>query len=480
LRPEKGFGLALTMQAGLPFGSSVPSNLGADPKLWYWPQVAAEKRFGHQGQVRLGLNVGYRGHGGTNPQFDQLKEGSLQYGNLATGGFAASVRALDALELVGETYMSQLVSGSSDSKQKLSAEAVGGLKIFVERKSFLMLGGGTRYTSGFEAADVRGFIGFVFEPSIGDRDGDGIRDDEDQCPDDPEDFDNFQDSDGCPDLDNDNDGIPDIDDKCPLVPEDRDGDEDTDGCPEGADGDRDGDGILDSSDKCPDVPEDRDGFQDEDGCPDLDNDNDGIPDKTDQCPNEPEDKDNFQDEDGCPDPDNDKDGIPDVSDKCPNEPETFNGFEDEDGCPDKGKVVIEENNILILEKIMFETGSAKILAQSDALLEAVATTFTHHPEFVLIEVQGHADERSDDFTNLRLTRDRANAVRQALITRGVPENRLRAVGYGEYCPIDPAHTKEAWDKNRRVEFKVVRTSEGPTDVELVCENARKKGVVPAP
>ena len=51
------------------------------------------------------------------------------------------------------------------------------------------------------------FVGFIFEPSIGDRDGDGIKDDVDKCPDEPEDFDGFEDEDGCPDPDNDRDGI---------------------------------------------------------------------------------------------------------------------------------------------------------------------------------------------------------------------------------------------------------------------------------
>jgi outer membrane protein OmpA-like peptidoglycan-associated protein len=338
------------------------------------------------------------------------------------------------------------------------------------------MGAGTRYTPGFEAADLRLFIGFVFEPSIGDRDGDGYKDDEDQCPDEPEDFDGFQDEDGCPDPDNDKDGILDVDDECPDVPEDFDGDEDEDGCPEGNDGDRDGDGILDSVDQCPDDPEDRDGFQDEDGCPDDDNDKDGIPDKLDKCPNEAEDMDGFQDEDGCPEDDNDRDGIPDKLDKCPNDPETFNGFEDEDGCPDKGKVVVEENEILIMEKIMFETNSAKILPESNGLLDAVATAVIHHPEFKLVEVSGHADERASDQHNLTLTRARANSVRNALIQRKVHADRLKAVGYGEYCPLDPGHTPEAWDKNRRVEFKVLESNDGPTNVPTGCDKAREAGI----
>ncbi|MGE5185794.1 MAG: hypothetical protein ACM31C_27225, partial [Acidobacteriota bacterium] len=141
-------------------------------------------------------------------------------------------------------------------------------------------------------------------PGAGDRDGDGIPDGMDACPDDPEDKDGFQDEDGCPDVDNDGDGIPDSQDKCPNDPEDKDGFQDQDGCP---DPDNDNDGIPDSQDKCPNDPEDKDGFQDDDGCPDPDNDGDGVPDAQDQCPNEPEDKDGFEDDDGCPDPDNDKD-----------------------------------------------------------------------------------------------------------------------------------------------------------------------------
>ncbi|MCP4545995.1 MAG: hypothetical protein GY835_05955 [bacterium] len=101
----------------------------------------------------------------------------------------------------------------------------------------------------------------------GDLDNDGIRGDEDLCPDRPEDMDGFEDHDGCPDLDNDLDG------------------------------------ILDIIDLAPNLPEDFDGFEDHDGRPDLDNDNDGIPDRDDLCPDRAEDYDGNDDEDGCPDRD---------------------------------------------------------------------------------------------------------------------------------------------------------------------------------
>src|SRR5213075_2360218 len=105
--------------------------------------------------------------------------------------------------------------------------------------------------------------------------------------------------------------------------------------------------------------------------------------------------DNFQDEDGCPDPDNDKDGIPDKDDKCPNEPETINGFQDEDGCPDKGpapKVKLERGQIVILEKVFFDTNKSKIQPRSFNLLDQVAALIKAHPEFK-IRVEGHTDSQ---------------------------------------------------------------------------------------
>ena len=481
-RIDSGIGLAVAAQVGVPL-TDAPLNAGADPSVWYWPMFIVEKRIGSRDQFRVAVNVGYRGHAASSTVLT-LNGGNnnpvtWKDGSRVTYGGAVSFRVLEPLDLVAETYGTYLTS-DADSSLRMSNEVVGGIKLFVERNSYLMLGAGPRYTNGFEAADIRGFVGFIFEPSIGDRDGDGIKDDLDKCPDEPEDKDGFKDEDGCPDPDNDNDGILDIHDRCINVPEDRDGDEDWDGCPENRDGDRDGDGILDSKDKCPDDPEDRDGFEDSDGCPDPDNDKDGIPDKADKCPNDPEDKDGFEDSDGCPDPDNDKDGIPDVRDKCPNEPENFNGFEDEDGCPDKGSVIIQDNSLIILEKIKFATASAAILPQSNKILDEVATTLNHHPEFLLVELAGHADERSDDSYNLRLTQDRVNSVMRALIARGVDKSRLRAKGYGEYCHLDPGHNEAAWEQNRRVEFKIVKTKDGPTGVELGCPNAAAHNVKPDP
>ena len=483
---DSPIGMAVILQAEFPATKDASKGYAADPGPAFTPMLAFEKRFGAAQRFRLGLNAGINVITGEGSKIGDLKEGtagqSLKHGNAIVAKFGASYRITDDLDLVAETYAHNLMKNDAGGQAGLSAEAVGGIKVFVERNSYLFLGGGLGYLKGYQAATYRGFLGFIFEPSIGDRDGDGIKDDVDKCPDDPEDRDGFQDEDGCPDPDNDQDGILDKNDACPNDPETKNGIADEDGCPDGIDGDRDKDGIPDSKDKCPDDPEDKDGFQDTDGCPDPDNDGDGILDKDDQCPNEPEDKDGFEDTDGCPDPDNDHDGILDKDDKCPNQPETYNGFEDEDGCPDKGKVIIEGSTIVILDKIQFDYNSAKIKTESMPIVDAVGSTLKGHPEFTLVEIQGHADERGNDDYNLKLTQERVNSVMVALQQRGVGKDRLRAKGFGEYCALDTPegastqHNEAAWEKNRRVEFKIVKTKDGPTGVELGCKNAAGKGV----
>ena len=469
LRVEDGFGLSVAALAGTSIGSA-PKNGAADPGFWYWPQLLGEKRFGGSQWLKIGLNAGFRGHSASGTKLD-LKNGTFVDGSRGTFGGAVAIRVAPPLDIVGETYGTYLLSSAASADTKLSTEAVVGVKLFVEQNSYLMLGGGKRLTGGFEGADWRGFLGFIFEPSIGDADGDHIKDDVDHCPTQAEDYDGWEDSDGCPDPDNDKDGIPDLKDRCMNEPEDKDGDEDWDGCPESRDGDRDHDGIIDRLDKCPDVAEDKDGIEDDDGCPE-DNDKDGIPDAVDKCPMDFGIKE-FQ---GCPEPDTDHDGILDLKDKCPTVPETFNGIDDEDGCPDKGDVEVTDGGIVILKKIQFKTGSAEILSASNPILDAVAAAIKGHPEFLLLEVAGHADERNDDDKNLKLTQKRVENVVAELAKRGVASDRLRAKGYGEYCPEDPGHNEKAWEKNRRVEFKIVKNKDNDTKVETGCENAEKHGV----
>ncbi|MCB9764693.1 MAG: OmpA family protein [Alphaproteobacteria bacterium] len=276
-----------------------------------------------------------------------------------------------------------------------------------------------------------------------DTDGDGILDDADPCPKDPEDLDGFKDSDGCPDLDNDEDGVPDTTDGCPMVPEDLDGFMDGDGCP---DEDNDGDGFLDPQDNCPDVP------GTENGCPPSDSDGDGFMDPVDACPSEP-----GVAPDGCPIRDADGDGLLDNVDQCPNEPENFNEYLDQDGCPDvkPQKVKIANRQIVIEEQIQFQTGKAIIRPESYGILDSVIQVLNDYPQ-IEVRIEGHTDSDGSDESNMRLSKDRADAVFEYLIAHGVDARRLETVGFGETKPIDTNKTAEGKQKNRRVEFHITK------------------------
>jgi len=253
-----------------------------------------------------------------------------------------------------------------------------------------------------------------------DRDGDGLLDEVDKCPDDPEDKDGFEDADGCPDDDNDKDG------------------------------------IVDKHDDCPMVAEDKDGFEDADGCPDDDNDKDGLVDPKDKCPNEPEDRDGFEDEDGCPEADNDKDGVPDAQDLCPDEAETPNNYADHDGCPDMEQVRVVGDKIVLDDRVHFRTNSHIIRPLSYPLLERLSKLVSDHPEYTHIAIEGHADERGDERFNKDLSQRRAQSVLEFMVERGVARERLSAEGFGSERPLADGKGEHAYLLNRRVEFVVTR------------------------
>ena len=315
-------------------------------------------------------------------------------------------------------------------------------------------GVGVGVVQGYGIPDWRIFAGVAFSPRDDDRDDDGIVDSEDACPTQPEDIDEFEDEDGCPDPDNDDDGVRDVRDDCPMDPEDVDDFEDEDGCP---DPDNDEDGILDVDDECPIDPEDTDEFEDEDGCPDPDNDEDGILDVDDECPMDPEDMDEFEDEDGCPDPDNDADGIRDEPDECPNDPEDFDGFEDSDGCPEEGSGLVELTcaEIVIDEAVYFDTDSDVIQERSYELLDQVSAVLVAASYIRLARIEGHTDSRGDDDHNQDLSQRRAESVAAYLVEHGVEQERLQAVGFGETNPIADNDSRDGRATNRRVEFHVV-------------------------
>jgi outer membrane protein OmpA-like peptidoglycan-associated protein len=269
-----------------------------------------------------------------------------------------------------------------------------------------------------------------------DRDGDGVPDIEDACPDTPG-LPQFK---GCPDTDG--DGIPDQEDDCPTQP----GPKETRGCPVAKD--TDGDAIPDDIDRCPLDPEDKDGFQDEDGCPDPDNDGDGIVDKADACPNEPGPLENR----GCPlvDVDTDGDGVPDRLDKCPTE---FGA--PPDGCPRKyGLVDVSKEKIAIRQQVKFAPSKFKVLPASFKLLNQVTQVMNDFPK-MRVSIEGHTDNVGSESANMKLSQRRAEAVRDYLVAKGVSPSRLQAIGYGPTKPIASNKTAKGKAQNRRTEFRIV-------------------------
>src|SRR3989337_4553037 len=163
------------------------------------------------------------------------------------------------------------------SRSTIAYDAEIGSRIVLQDRLSMFFGVGVHFvqTDNFDDISVGENDDFYYSGRIGvsfalfgrkDSDGDGILDSDDACPSNPEDYDGFQDEDGCPDYDNDKDGIPDERDKCPNDPEDFDGFQDDDGCPDLA---NDGEGIPDVKDKCPDKPKNLNGFEVKNGCPDI-------------------------------------------------------------------------------------------------------------------------------------------------------------------------------------------------------------------
>lgn len=352
------------------------------------------------------------------------------------------------LEAYGQSHFSDFFG-----REETPLEVLAGFKHQPETGAVFGIAAGTGLTRGVGSPDLRviATLGFHERP-VQDTDGDGIYNDVDRCPTAPEDKDDFEDRDGCPDVDNDNDGIEDDKDQCPLEPEDQDGFEDENGCPEP---DNDGDGVADADDQCPMEPEDKDGFEDEDGCPEADNDKDGVADEQDECPLVA----GAPSNNGCPIPDRDGDGVPDSRDNCPDEA----GPPENQGCKEAQQVVITEERLEILDKVYFNTNRATIQRRSFALLENVAQVLAAHPEIAKILVEGHTDSRGSASRNLKLAQARAEAVKAYLVQAGVDASRVDAEGHGEHRPVvEDATTDEHHAQNRRVEFRIVHDVQAAT------------------
>ncbi len=264
--------------------------------------------------------------------------------------------------------------------------------------------------------------GIVFKFGGKDTDKDGIYDKDDACPE----VAGLKEFNGCPDTDG--DGIIDSEDACPEEA----GLKKFNGCP-----DTDGDGIADKDDACPTVA----GLASLKGCPDADK--DGVADKDDKCPQVAGPKENA----GCPWPDGDGDGVADKDDECPE----VAGPASNKGCPE---VTPEAIDALKTQArfIYFNTGKSTFKSADVPMrINAIAEIVKKFPNSDLT-IEGHTDNVGSERGNQKLSEERATAVKNALIERGVSSNKIKSVGYGESKPIATNKTAAGRALNRRTEI----------------------------
>ena len=326
---------------------------------------------------------------------------------------------------IGPEFSAALTLGDIN-KRTTNAEILLGARYRVVDDLEIGLAAGPGLSSGIGTPDVRGVAMIAYTPEqkkpIADRDKDGIADNDDACPDVAGVASADKSKHGCPlPKDTDGDGITDDKDACPTVAGIADADPTKNGCPPPPK-DTDGDGIIDDKDACVDIK----GVATQDpttnGCP-PDTDGDGIRDDKDACKTDP----------GKPDPDPTK-----------------------NGCP---RVIVTETEVMIFEQVQFDTGKSTIKKASDQLLDNVFQVLKDHPELVKLEVQGHTDTQGLKGANQLLSKNRAEAVKKALVKRGIDAKRLTAKGYGQDKPIASNDTEEGRTKNRRVQFTIVEKAQ---------------------
>lgn len=226
--------------------------------------------------------------------------------------------------------------------------------------------------------------------------------------------------------------------------------------------DRDGDLVLDVDDKCPRIP----GKKNLAGCPDSDD--DGVKDEDDKC------KDEYGSKDcaGCPDDDNDL--IANREDACPNEPGVGSSIPKYNGCP-LVKMFAEQAEALgytkanaapppqqiedyfeVLQKdfINFEYGKSFVLPSNLIVLDKAVSIMQSNPNLVML-VSGHTDNVGTFATNMKLSLERANAVKGYLVSKGVDKDRIVTVGYAYERPISDNNSEQGRATNRRTEMKLL-------------------------
>ena len=108
----------------------------------------------------------------------------------------------------------------------------------------------------------------------------------------------------------------------------------------------------------------------------------------------------------------------------------------------------------VMKDIFFEFDKSTLLQQSYFELRSLISLLETYPD-MRIEIRGHTDGKGSDSYNNRLSENRAKAVADYLIAKGINEKRIQYKGYGKSLPVDTNDTEEGRAKNRRVEFKII-------------------------
>jgi OmpA-OmpF porin, OOP family len=119
------------------------------------------------------------------------------------------------------------------------------------------------------------------------------------------------------------------------------------------------------------------------------------------------------------------------------------------------RVIVCADRLELRDPVYFESGKATIKPISHPLLDEVAKALADNPRLALVEIGVHSDERGADEYNLRITGDRAEAIKSYLVAHGVAAARLQSRGYGETKPLCNEHNEACWSRNRRVELVAV-------------------------
>lgn len=211
--------------------------------------------------------------------------------------------------------------------------------------------------------------------------------------------------------------------------------------------DDDKDGIANYLDEEKDTPEgtpvDSKGRKVESKLGDMDG--DGVKDEEDFCPTIAGSK----SAQGCPDADGD--GVADFIDACPNE----KGTKENHGCAKKANSEMGDASKLPAEvrALQFDLGKATIKNKYKKTLDLLAKTMKSNPNFNLV-ISGHADPTGTEALNNQLSQERADAVKNYLVSKGVDASRLTTQGFGSTKPVASNDTEAGRAQNRRVDFGV--------------------------